>query len=88
MERDSPAASHENHILQTVRTPYGQKIKDEIIALSMKTLIYCKMNCKLIVSLQYRYNKCYSRTKRKYDIPLLVSNLHKTCCHEFKKHKR
>jgi glutamate racemase len=30
MERDSPSASHENHILQTVRTPYGQKIKEEI----------------------------------------------------------
>jgi glutamate racemase len=37
MERDSPAASMKTiYLADSKNAPYGQKIKDEIIALSMK----------------------------------------------------
>jgi glutamate racemase len=38
------------YTLQTVRMPYGQKSKEEIVALSIKnTDLLLEMNCKLIV---------------------------------------
>jgi glutamate racemase len=51
MERDSPSTPNEKpYTLQTVRMPYGQKSKEEIVALSIKnTDLLLEMNCKLIV---------------------------------------
>jgi glutamate racemase len=49
----------------------AKKSKDEIIALSMKNTDLLLKWIASSLSVQYCDNKCYSRTKKKYDIPFI-----------------
>jgi glutamate racemase len=62
------------YLADSKNAPYGQKSKEEIVALSIKnTDLLLEMNCKLIVvACNTATTNAIRELRAKYDIPLLV----------------
>jgi glutamate racemase len=76
------------YLADSKNAPYGQKIKEEIIALSMKKKYrLAKMNCKLIVVACNTATTNAIRLRANMTFLLSDRTCHKTCCHQFK-HER